>query len=150
VVLSLALFIPLVLGSLVKKYRPTITETLGKNSLAPSLALIFFINLVIFSEASNYFFTDQIFVINTTLESLILFAGYGLIGYLASFNISKDKRVKFSGFIAMTYINNILVVVLAQQFFGSQIAALAIFYNIPYLIGIIILKKLGSIPVMRN
>jgi BASS family bile acid:Na+ symporter len=148
--LSLALFVPLVFGGIVKKYTPRIAETLGKNSMAPSFALIFFINLVIFSKASNYFFINQMFVINTIIESLILFAVFGVIGYLISFTLNKDKKTKFSGFIVMTYINNILVVVLAQQFFGSQIAALATFYNIPYLIGIIILKKLNSVPEMRN
>jgi len=150
ILLSLALFVPLVSGAIVKKYTPRIAETLGKNSMAPSFALIFFINLVIFSKASNYFFINQMFVINTIIESLILFAVFGVIGYLISFTVNKDKKTKFSGFIVMTYINNILVVVLAQQFFGSQIAALATFYNIPYLIGIIILKKLNSVPEMRS
>ena len=150
ILLSLALFVPLVSGAIVKKYTPRIAETLGKKSMAPSFALIFFINLVIFSKASNYFFINQMFVINTIIESLILFAVFGVIGYLISFTVNKDKKTKFSGFIVMTYINNILVVVLAQQFFGSQIAALATFYNIPYLIGIIILKKLNSVPEMRS
>ena len=40
----------------------------------------------------------------------------------------------------MSYVNNILVTVFAQQFFGSQVAALAAFYNIPYYFGIILLK----------
>ncbi|MFL6330583.1 MAG: hypothetical protein ACJ705_06165 [Nitrososphaeraceae archaeon] len=41
----------------------------------------------------------------------------------------------------MSYVNNILVAVFAQQFFGSQVAALAAFYNIPYYIGILILAR---------
>ena len=141
VLLSVALFIPLAAGWITKRYKPSVAEIVTANSLAPSLVLIFLINLIIFSNASSYFFTDQIFVINTTVESFILYAVYGLIGYLIVGIKGKDKKDKFSGFIATTYVNNILVVVLAQQFFGPQIAALATFYNIPYILGMIFLKK---------
>jgi BASS family bile acid:Na+ symporter len=41
----------------------------------------------------------------------------------------------------MAYINNVLVAVFAAQFFGSQVAALAAVYNIPYYMGIAFLKK---------
>jgi bile acid:Na+ symporter, BASS family len=34
-----------------------------------------------------------------------------------------------------------LIAVFAQELFGSQIAALAAFYNIPYYIGIIMLAR---------
>jgi hypothetical protein len=49
--------------------------------------------------------------------------------------------------MAMAYVNNILVVVFAEQFFGIQSAFLPALYNIPYYIGIIILKKLYSVQV---
>ena len=141
VVLSVALFVPLAAGWITKKYKAGLADIVGANSMVPSLGLIFLINLIIFSNASSYFFTDQFFVINTTLEAFILFAVYGVIGYVTIGIKGKDKRDKFSGFIAMTYINNILVVVLAQQFFGQQMAALATFYNIPYILGMILLRK---------
>ena len=96
-----------------QKSKPSVAEIVTANSLTPSLVLIFLINLIIFSNASSYFFTDQIFVINTTFESFILYAVYGLIGYLIVGIKGKDKKDKFSGFITMTYVNNILVVVLA-------------------------------------
>lgn len=46
-----------------------------------------------------------------------------------------------AGLIATSYINNVLVAVFAFQFFGSQVAALAAVYNIPYYIGIIVIKR---------
>jgi BASS family bile acid:Na+ symporter len=141
VLLSLALFVPLLAGWATKKYKSDLADIVGANSMAPSLGLIFLINLIIFSNASAYFFTDPSFVINTTFEVVILFAVYGLFGYITVGIKGKDRRDKFSGFIAMTYINNILVVVLAQQFFGQQIAALATFYNVPYILGMILLRK---------
>jgi BASS family bile acid:Na+ symporter len=56
----------------------------------------------------------------------------------------KSMKYKISGLIAISYVNNILVTVFAQQFFGSQVAALAAFYNIPYYMGLILLKVLFS------
>jgi bile acid:Na+ symporter, BASS family len=51
-----------------------------------------------------------------------------------------SKR-KGQALIATSYVNNVLVAVFAFQFFGSQVAALAALYNIPYYIGIIAIKK---------
>jgi BASS family bile acid:Na+ symporter len=42
----------------------------------------------------------------------------------------------------MSYVNNILVVVFASKFFGSEIAALAAFYNLSYYSMIIPMKKI--------
>ena len=95
VLLSVVLFIPLTAGWITKKYKPSVAEIVTANSLTPSLVLIFLINLIIFSNASSYFFTDQIFVINTTFESFILYAVYGLIGYLIVGIKGKDKKDKF-------------------------------------------------------
>jgi BASS family bile acid:Na+ symporter len=66
---------------------------------------------------------------------------YGFIGYFFARFIGLDKRERLSIFIAMSYVNNMLVVVFAQQFFNTQVAALSAFYNIPYYIGILILQK---------
>jgi len=57
-------------------------------------------------------------------------------------NTKEPKRTAATeGFIAMAYVNNILVTVFAEQFFGIQSAVLPALYNIPYFIGIIILKS---------
>jgi BASS family bile acid:Na+ symporter len=55
-------------------------------------------------------------------------------------DLSKGDRI--STMISMIYINNILIVVFAQQFFETEIAALAAFFNIPYYLGILPLKKI--------
>jgi BASS family bile acid:Na+ symporter len=61
------------------------------------------------------------------------------------FNTSVDIRHDFvSSFVSMSYINNILVAVFAEQFFGPKVAALAAFYNVPYYIGIFFLKNVQN------
>ncbi|MDN5866576.1 MAG: hypothetical protein L0H55_04160 [Candidatus Nitrosocosmicus sp.] len=42
----------------------------------------------------------------------------------------------------MSYINNTLVVVFASQFFGTEVAALAAFYNLAYYGLMVPMKKL--------
>jgi BASS family bile acid:Na+ symporter len=105
-----------------------------------------------FANYSSYFFTNQILILQITLMSFLLYGAYGLIGYLFVILASKKSAIdeRISGFIAMTYINNILVVVFAQQFFGPEVAALSAFYNIPYYVGILILKKWFTSLVMSD
>lgn len=141
--LTSALFIPLMLGLTIKKYAPKIASVAEKNSLTVSMGLMALINFAMFASYSSYFFKEQILVLETTLVSFLLYGAYGVVGYLsvrlASKKSTADDRI--SGFIAMTYVNNILVVVFAQHFFGPQVAMLSAFYNIPYYMGILILKK---------
>ena len=84
-----------------------------------------------------------------------LFAIYGLLGYIVDAVLlsnnkstrSEKKDEMLSAFISMSYVNNILVAVFAEQFFGSQVAALAAFYNLPYYIGILILGRFVANPI---
>ncbi|MGA7977167.1 MAG: arsenic resistance protein [Nitrososphaeraceae archaeon] len=150
--LTSALFVPLALGLTIKRYSPKLASVAEKYSLSASIVLMALINFAMFANYSTYFITNQILVLEITLISFLLYGAYGLLGYLfvilASKKSAPDERI--AGFIAMTYINNILVVVFAQQFFGSEVAALSAFYNIPYYIGILILKKWSSSLVMTD
>ena len=150
--LTSALFVPLALGLTIKRYSPKLASVAEKHSLSASIVLMALINFAMFANYSTYFITNQILVLEITLISFLLYGAYGLLGYLfvilASKKTATDERI--AGFIAMTYINNILVVVFAQQFFGTEVAALSAFYNIPYYIGILILKKWSSSLVMPD
>ena len=150
--LTSALFVPLALGLTIKRYSPKLASVAEEHSLSASIVLMALINFAMFANYSTYFITNQILVLEITLISFLLYGAYGLLGYLfvilASKKTATDERI--AGFIAMTYINNILVVVFAQQFFGTDVAALSAFYNIPYYIGILILKKWSSSLVMPD
>ena len=59
-----------------------------------------------------------------------------------SSNYKLDTKInRITGLIAMTYISNVLVVVIAKQFFDVPTEALAAFYQIPYYAGLLFLKK---------
>jgi BASS family bile acid:Na+ symporter len=149
IILSAGLLVPLALGWATKTYMPKIAKVIERRSLPASLVAIVLINLGLFGKFSDYFFEDPLFVVGTTALAFALFAIYGLFGYIVdAIFLSNDKCAgtdrkhdRLSSFISMSYVNNILVAVFAQQFFGSHVAALAAFYNIPYYIGILILAR---------
>jgi len=144
--LVISLIVPLIGSGIIKKYLPKIATSINKSSLSLSIILMALINLAIFSKFSDYFYLEFTFVITTTVIAFALFAVFAITGYLIMNlnNRGTSMKYKISGLIAISYVNNILVTVFAQQFFGSQVAALAAFYNMPYYIGIIFLKILYS------
>ncbi|WP_458718982.1 bile acid:sodium symporter family protein [Candidatus Nitrosocosmicus sp. R] len=141
VLLLVALMLPLIASQLLKKISPKLTDLINKQSLNLSLVFIFLINLGVFAKYSYFFFSNSLVTVENIILAFILFGYYGLTGYSISrlMRLSKDDRI--STMISMIYINNILIVVFAQQFFGTEVAALAAFFNIPYYVGILLLKK---------
>jgi BASS family bile acid:Na+ symporter len=139
--LVIALFIPLSLGWSTRRYVPRISKFVAGNSLLLSIIFIILINFSMFARFSQYFFVDQLLVLISLISASLLFVIYLLVGYLLSLFV-KDKSVstRINGIVAMTYINNILVFVVAERFFGIETAALAAFYNIPYYVGLLVLR----------
>ena len=136
--LSIALFTPLTAGWLTKKYFPAGSKFLDKNSFPLSLVFIILINWGMFAKFAGSFFSEQMFLLQTVATAFLCYAVYCLVGYAAT---AGSPQEKMAGLIATSYINNVLVAVFAFQFFGSQVAALAAVYNIPYYIGIIVIKR---------
>jgi BASS family bile acid:Na+ symporter len=136
--LSIALFTPLVAGGLTKKYFPTGSKFLDKNSFPLSLIFIILINWGMFARFAGLFYSEQTFLLQTVATAFLCYATYCIVGYLGATGSLQEKR---AGLIATSYVNNVLVAVFAFQFFGSQVAALAALYNIPYYVGIIAIKK---------
>jgi BASS family bile acid:Na+ symporter len=163
VLLAAALFTPFLAGWVTKRFSTKAAEYVSENSLYFSIVLIALINMAVFSKISIYFFESPLFVIEMTLIAFLLFGVYGTVGYTLTLFVSRGKKsitndsqsntkeskrtAAIEGLIAMAYVNNILVAVFAEQFFGIQTAVIPALYNIPYYIGIIILKKLYSIQV---
>ncbi len=92
-----------------------------------------------FAKFAGLFYAEQTFLLHTIITAFLCYAAYCLVGYVGTLGNSVEE--KRAGLIAMSYINNVLVAVFAFQFFGLHVAALAALYNIPYYIGIIVIKK---------
>ena len=139
--LVIALFIPLSLGWSTRKYVPRVSKFVAGNSLFLSVIFIILINFSMFARFSQYFFIDQSLVLTSLISASLLFALYLLVGYLLALSIKGQLiTTRINGIIAMTYINNILVFVVAERFFDIETAALAALYNIPYYVGLLVLR----------
>lgn len=137
--LSIALFTPLAAGWLTKKFFPAGSRFADKNSFPLSLLFIVLINWGMFAKFADFFYSEQTFLLQTITTTFLCYAAYCLVGYVGT--VGNSRQEKRAGLIAMSYVNNVLVAVFAFQFFGSHVAALAALYNIPYYIGIIVIKK---------
>ncbi len=137
--LSAALFTPLAAGWLTKRYSPSVSRFADEKSFPLSIVFVILINFGMFAKFSEYFYSETQFLLQTVAAAFLLFAAFGLVGYAATFG---DRQEKMAGLVSMMYVNNVLVAVFALQFFGSQVAALAALYNIPYYAGIIPIKKI--------
>jgi bile acid:Na+ symporter, BASS family len=137
--LSVALFTPLGAGWLTKKFFPAGSRFADKNSFPLSLVFVVLINWGMFAKFSSLFYSEQTFLLQTVTTAFLCFAVYCIVGYIGT--IGNSLQEKRAGLIATSYVNNVLVAVFAFQFFGSHVAALAALYNIPYYIGIILIKK---------
>jgi BASS family bile acid:Na+ symporter len=139
--LVIALFIPLSLGWSTRKYVPRVSKFVAGNSLFLSVIFIILINFSMFARFSRYFFIDQSLVLTSLISASLLFVLYLLVGYLLALSIKGQLiTTRINGIIAMTYINNILVFVVAERFFDIETAALAALYNIPYYVGLLVLR----------
>lgn len=145
--LSAALFVPIIAGWFTKKQWPQVAKKVDKKSFPVSIVLISLINLGVFANFSDLFFRESGFVLVNIAASFALFGAFSLTGYIAggikkyNSTMERDGDLGIAGLITMTYVNNVLVVVFASQFFSIDVAALAAFYNLPYY-GLILLLKM--------
>lgn len=138
VLLAAALFTPLAAGWLTKKHFPSVARFADEKSFPLSLIFIVLINFGMFAKFSSYFYEEQVFLLQTVAAAFICYAAYSAVGYASAVGGRHERN---AGLISMSYINNVLVAVFAFQFFGPQVAALAALYNIPYYVGIVVIKK---------
>lgn len=141
VLLAAALFMPIAAGWLTKKQLPSLAKFADEKSFALSLIFIVLINFGMFAKFSNYFYEEQTFLLQTIAAAFICYVVYSFVGYVSA---AGGRHERNAGLISMSYVNNVLVAVLAFQFFGPQVAALAALYNIPYYAGIVAIKKFMS------
>jgi len=139
VLLVIALFTPLAAGWFTKRYFPATSRFADEKSFPLSLIFIILINFGMFARFSGYFYSDQSFLLQVIAMAFICYAVYCVAGYAGA---RGGRAEKTAGLISMSYVNNVLVAVLALQFFGPEVAALAALYNIPYYAGIVVIKKI--------
>ncbi len=149
--LFFALILPLTISYLSQRYLPKLVIKLGSYSLRLSIVLIIIINYTVFSMYSEVFTLNLKEISINLLIASTLFIIFGMMGfYFMKMIKGSSKQEQFGGFISMAYINNLVVIVFITNFFDWQVATLAAMYNLPYYIGIIVLKEIGEKVYRKN
>ncbi len=141
--LAQVIFIPLVLAWLTRRLAPGLMFFLGKVQFPLVLASFFFINLGVFALYSSFFFSQADQVLTALLLTCALagvyFAVVWLMGPLSGWRM--DLISAGSGLI---FINNVLIVVFAANFFGPRNPLLAALYLVPLYVMLLPLRLLAA------
>jgi len=133
------IFLPLAAALAVKQFMPRLLGLLNRARYTVSVALFFVINLGVFSAYSEFIQAHQDQVAYIVLAAFLL-AGLYIIWGLALGLLSGRRLNGLTGAVGMTYINNVLIVVFAAEFFGPDAPLLAAAYLLPYFFMILPLR----------
>lgn len=141
--LAQVIFIPLVLAWLTRRLAPALVGLLGRVQFPLVLASFFFINLGVFALYSSFFFSQSHQVLAALVIAcglaLVYFAVVWLMGALSGWRM--DIISCGSGLI---FVNNVLIVVFAANFFGPRNPLLAALYLVPLYVMLLPLRLLAS------
>ena len=140
--LMFILFIPMGLALATRLFAPRLVSVLGKVQFPLNLAIFFTINVGVFAKYSDFIMTHRDKVLLVMAVAFILALAYGLGGfYLARINRNLEG---LTGGVGMTYINNVMIVVFAADFFGPESPLLSALYMIPVFIMLLPLRRLAA------
>lgn len=128
--LAQVIFVPLFAVFLIRRFRPGLLERLIPWQYGISLVLFVVINLGVFSKYSSFFWIhpEQLFF------SIGVAYGLSIMYYALGFLLTPRKPIseRLSSAIAMSVVNNVLVIVFSSQFFGPLCPTLAAMYMFPF------------------
>jgi len=141
--LAQVIFVPLVLAWLTLRLLPALADALGRVQFPLVLASFFFINLGVFAQFSTFFFSQSEQVLAALGIACGLAALYlgvvWLMGPLSGWRM--DLISCGSGLI---FVNNVLIVVFAANFFGPRNPLLSALYLLPLYVMLLPLRALAN------
>ena len=140
------IFIPLGAALIVRKIIPAAIPLFGRVGFPLSVTIFFLLFLGIFSRFSDFLRTQH----GELLIALAVASGicmtHGLLPVVLKF-FSHGKVDGLAGAVSMVYLNNILTIVFAAQFFGPKAPLLAAVYIAPVFLALIPLRWWSEIEV---
>ncbi|RPJ00933.1 MAG: bile acid:sodium symporter [Deltaproteobacteria bacterium] len=142
-ILFMVIFTPAACVVVMRRLIPSFLEKLQRVQFSLSLAFFALINLGVFSKYSSYFLKNPIELAGTVLVAFALSIACHLIGFLVTWGREKGERL--AGAVSFSYLNGILVIGFASQFFGPLAAALAVAYMLPFFVLIVPARIAGNL-----
>lgn len=143
VLLLKVIFIPLFLALAVKKTYPDFIRILDRVQFPVSLALFFIINLTAFSAYADFILSRLNEVLQILAVSILLSLGYNGFGLFMGW-AARGRLDGLAGAVTHNFINNVLIVVFAAEFFGPECPLLAALYMVPLFLMVIPLRWVSS------
>jgi bile acid:Na+ symporter, BASS family len=139
--LSLIIFFPAVCVVGLRKIAPRWLVPIESLRYPLSLVLFALINLGVFSRYQSFFRTRPLELANAILVAFFLSALFHGLGWFLHWGQPVEQRLAQA--VSLAYINNVLVIVFASQFFGPLCPTLAAMYMLPFFSFIVPLRWLG-------
>jgi len=144
--LGMIIFIPAALNICVRYLAPSFSERLEKIQFPVSMVIFALVNLGVFPKYSSFFLERSGEIVQAILVAFILSAICHIAGFLATWGLRKEDRL--AGAASFAYMNSVLIIVFAAQFFDPLSPLLAVVYTFPFF-GMIVPARIIGDKVLR-
>jgi BASS family bile acid:Na+ symporter len=141
--LVIIILVPLVAAALIRRFAPALARGLARWQFPLSITCFFIINVAIFGGYSSFLAEHQVELLSALVVSCFLALAYSGLGWLAGVVLGGGMD-GITGAVEMTFINNVLIVVFASQFFGPETPLVAAMYLLPVNALIPVLRWVGA------
>lgn len=144
--LVLIILAPFALSLLVRRLAPAVADFINRVQFPVSLALFFLINWGVFAGYSAFLIDHRWDLAASVIAASVLAVLYAACGFAAG-RLPKLGGDGLTGSVMMTFVNNVLVIVFASQFFGAQFPEaplLAAMYLVPFFFIVIPLRWIAQ------
>jgi bile acid:Na+ symporter, BASS family len=128
--LAVVIFIPMAAVLLMRRYFPSVLQSISERQFPLSLTLFALCNLAVFSKYSSFFFSNPGSIFVSIAVAYVLSAIYFLVGLLVTPGLNSSERVAAG--VSLALMNNVLVIVFSSRFFGPLSPTLAAMYMFPF------------------
>jgi len=140
--LAMVIFIPAAVNIFVRYFAPSFSKKLEKIQFSASMVIFSLVNLGVFPKYSSFFSERPGELAGAILVAFILSAICHIVGFLAAWGLRKEDRL--AGAASFAYMNSVLIIVFAAQFFDPLSPVLAVVYMFPFFIMIVPARIIGE------
>jgi bile acid:Na+ symporter, BASS family len=128
--LAVVIFIPMAAVLVMRRYFPSVLQSISERQFPFSLTLFALCNLAVFSKYSSFFFSNPGSIFVSIAVAYVLSTIYFLVGLIMTPGLNSRERVAAG--VSLALMNNVLVIVFSSRFFGPLSPTLAAMYMFPF------------------
>lgn len=133
--LLIVVFIPLIGSEIVRRISPGVVRALLNKSFFVNTFLFFILGISVFSQNAAHLHANPVVVLEALAVDLIIAAVAFVCALLVAWRFPLENQI--AAIILMVSINNFLVVVLANHFFGFREILASALFSVPFFLVVI-------------